>query len=553
METIKLELDISQTLSATDKVADILEGVNRVMESLGIRLKSILTGADIISFLGDAATASKMLDKELLVMRLALGKLRVAWGQAFAPIAQAVLPMINSAIFAVTRFVRYVGKVIAGLFGFRTGSQEAAEAQDSLTASTTSANRALKRTIANFDQLNRLNGNYGSGSVSAALPSYKLSKEQIALVEKLKELLSPLQLIDLQPLIRSLQQLWEAMQPITRELFSGLEWAWLHIFVPISRWTAEKILPSFVDTLAVAMKALGDVINACKPAMQYLWEEFLLPLGKWAGEKILQGLQWLRERLDKVSAWMTENKVPVEDFLVIVGAIIAAVTVLNTVLGALHIPFTLVIGLVALLASKFVDLDGLWADMPQSVKDAWQKIKDVLQVIWGWIDSHVLVPVKNGMKSAVNGIIGYVNSFLKSVVDAVNSVIRAINRLSFTVPNWVPGLGGKHFGFDLKQASYVKIPYLAQGAVLPANKPFLAMVGDQRHGTNVEAPLATIQEAVSLVMEDMIASNLAGQEAVVGVLRQILEAVLGIRIGDGDIARAVDRYQRSMAVVSGTF
>ena len=215
METIKLELDISQTLSATDKVADILEGVNRVLESLGIRLKSILTGADIISFLGDAATASKMLDKELLVMRLALGKLRVAWGQAFAPIAQAVLPMINSAIFAVTRFVRYVGKVIAGLFGFRTGSQEAAEAQDSLTASTTSANRALKRTIANFDQLNRLNGNYGSGSVSAALPSYKLSKEQIALVEKLKELLSPLQLIDLQPLIRSLQQLWEAMQPIT--------------------------------------------------------------------------------------------------------------------------------------------------------------------------------------------------------------------------------------------------------------------------------------------------------------------------------------------------
>ena len=87
--------------------------------------------------------------------------------------------------------------------------------------------------------------------------------------------------------------------------------------------------------------------------------------------------------------------------------------------------------------------------------------------------------------------------------------------------------------------------------MLPANKPFLAMVGDQRHGTNVEAPLATIQEAVAVVMEDMIASNMAGQEAVVGVLRQILEAVLGISIGDGEIARAVDRYKRTASVVRG--
>ena len=44
------------------------------------------------------------------------------------------------------------------------------------------------------------------------------------------------------------------------------------------------------------------------------------------------------------------------------------------------------------------------------------------------------------------------------------------------------------------------IPKLAQGAVLPANKPFLAMVGDQKHGTNVEAPLATIQEALANVL-----------------------------------------------------
>ena len=98
-----------------------------------------------------------------------------------------------------------------------------------------------------------------------------------------------------------------------------------------------------------------------------------------------------------------------------------------------------------------------------------------------------------------------------------------------------------------------QIPYLAKGAVLPANRPFLAMVGDQRHGTNIEAPLATIQEAVALVMDDMIASNTAGQEMIVGVLRELLEAVMGIRVGDEVIGRAVQRYNRKMAVVKGGY
>jgi hypothetical protein len=52
-------------------------------------------------------------------------------------------------------------------------------------------------------------------------------------------------------------------------------------------------------------------------------------------------------------------------------------------------------------------------------------------------------------------------------------------------------------------------------------------------------------------MQDGIQSNLAGHEATVTVLRQILGAVLGIRIGDETIARAVNRYEEKMAVVRG--
>ena len=51
------------------------------------------------------------------------------------------------------------------------------------------------------------------------------------------------------------------------------------------------------------------------------------------------------------------------------------------------------------------------------------------------------------------------------------------------------------------------IPALARGAVIPANKEFLAVLGDQKHGTNIEAPLTTIEEAVANVMAKINATG----------------------------------------------
>ena len=112
-------------------------------------------------------------------------------------------------------------------------------------------------------------------------------------------------------------------------------------------------------------------------------------------------------------------------------------------------------------------------------------------------------------------------------------------------------LSGKRFGFDFALLNAPQIPYLAKGAVLPANKPFLAMVGDQKHGTNVEAPLATIQEAVAIVMEDMIPAMMAGFEAVVNEQRATRQIVEGIDIGDTTIGQAANRYNRKMAIIRG--
>ena len=203
------------------------------------------------------------------------------------------------------------------------------------------------------------------------------------------------------------------------------------------------------------------------------------------------------------------------------------------------------------MGAAIILLIGNWDNLKDEAIIAWSGIQNAWSGVVNWFQTKILVPLENGFKNTVNGVIGFLNGMMAGIAWAINSLVNAVNRLQFTVPDWVPVLGGKSLGFRLRTVSTPQIPYLAQGAVLPANKPFMAVVGDQKHGTNVEAPLATIQEAVAMVMGDQTAAILTGFETSVGVQREILQAVLGIQIGDDVIGQAVSRYQRKMAVVMG--
>ena len=84
----------------------------------------------------------------------------------------------------------------------------------------------------------------------------------------------------------------------------------------------------------------------------------------------------------------------------------------------------------------------------------------------------------------------------------MNAVIGLLNGFSFDVPEFAQdALGTAKVGFNIDPITAPQIPYLAQGAVIPANHEFLAVLGDQTNGTNIEAPLATIQQALAEVME----------------------------------------------------
>lgn len=99
--------------------------------------------------------------------------------------------------------------------------------------------------------------------------------------------------------------------------------------------------------------------------------------------------------------------------------------------------------------------------------------------------------------------------------------LRSVNKLSFKVPNWVPGIGGEDFGFHLPEADFSKIPYLAQGGYVKPNTPQLAMIGDNRHQGEVVAPedklLDMAQKAAAM------ASSAELLAEAISILKQILK------------------------------
>jgi len=152
-----------------------------------------------------------------------------------------------------------------------------------------------------------------------------------------------------------------------------------------------------------------------------------------------------------------------------------------------------------------------------------------------------------GLALATNSV---VKSSVNTMVDAINNVaIAPLQNLASLLDRLrTLNVGGLTPFSALPKLSFYKIPKLAQGAVLPPNQPFLSVVGDQKSGTNIEAPLDTIRQAVAEVMNENLEGMMAGFEAVV---QAIQNKDMSVRIGDRDIAQANDRYQQRLNTMRG--
>lgn len=555
----ELKIDTAGLVMDIKTVKAAFSGLDRVLSSIADTMRDAFSVKGYEDYKNTVTRFGKDLADALLTLQLSFGQLKWAIADSVAPIAAVFVPMLNAAIQAVIRFAGVVGQFLRGVLAGITGNQnlassakEATQSQVKLGSAARAAGKAVKRSLASFDQLERLNqptGSSGGGGSGGSLDIWggfqpdPISPGVQALVDKVLAVLAPLMAIDLNPLKLSLQNLWTSFQKLAAVVGEALHFLWYEVLTPFTAWILETLAPVFTDAFAAALDLVTAAIAPVVTGIQILWEA-LKPVVAFIGETVVATLQQWKQTFEVLTqVFQQKSPVIVGIFRNIAQMATQMWNLVSPVLTALSNHFSASFDIasqaVGVAVGYMLDmLSGLSAFLSGAFSGNWEKAWEGIRLF---------------LKSAVNGVITLLNSLVARLASALNAVVRTANKLSFTVPEWVPNLGGKRFGVNLPTVTAPKIPYLAKGAVLPAGRPFLAMVGDQHHGTNVEAPLSTIQEAVSIVMEDQTAAILRGFEASVGVQKEILEAVLGIRIGDEVLGRAVSRYNRRMSAMQGGY
>ena len=276
---------------------------------------------------------------------------------------------------------------------------------------------------------------------------------------------------------------------------------------------------------------LEPIIIPFLQTMSYLWDEHISVMIDKVIDFVAKlengALEIYNKFIHPIVMWLTETLEPIFTWI---GNYISGVfhTIISTVSDVLGGVLEALGGLIDFIVGVFT---GDW-------KQAWNGIKTFFEGIWNTIWGVV--------KGVINSIIDGLNFLWNGLYGALASIINGVGGI-------VEGIGdlvGADWGWEVPSNPPL-IPKLAQGAVLPPNKPFLSIVGDQKHGTNIEAPLSTIQEAVQVVMNGQMEEMADLLSSSIEVQREILEAVLGIEIGDDVIGNAVARYQRKMTVIHG--
>ena len=238
----------------------------------------------------------------------------------------------------------------------------------------------------------------------------------------------------------------------TSDLFVSL---WKKFLKPIWDKIMEVVDKLWTKHLKPLLANIMDFVGELVTAATDIYNGFIAPVVKWFVEK-------LGPPISKVINFLIDS---VGDFL---GGVI---DVASSIIDALK-------GLVNFIAGVFT---GDW-------ERAWNGIKDFFKGIW-----DALVGI---VKTPINLIIDLINGLVGGIVSGVNTAIKAINSISFTVPDWVPGVGGKGIGFNIRTITAPKIPRLATGTVVPANYgEFMTILGDNKREAEVVSPLSTMKQA----------------------------------------------------------
>lgn len=290
--------------------------------------------------------------------------------------------------------------------------------------------------------------------------------------------------IDYDKISGALDDLWDSLTPFALNVGEGLLWFFQNVLTPLGTWTANELLPAFLDTLAGVFDVLNAAIEALKPMGEWLFDNLLSPIAEWTGGIIIDVLTGISDDLTKLSDWISEHQTLVEDFVIIIGVMGSAFAIAPKIIAVVNAvkafsaaggiatavqnawnasmlanPITWVVaGIAALIAiiilcvKHWEDIkevgaaawehiknawnaagdffSGLWSGIKNLASTCWDGIKSVWNSVSNWFSDHIINPIANffgGLWTGIKTGASTLATFMKEkVIDPIVNLFKGM-------------------------------------------------------------------------------------------------------------------------------
>ena len=461
-----------------DTVAKGSKKSSGLLGTIGSRLKGIALSLLIFNWISKAFNAMVSSMKEgfknlaqyssdynaaMSALKSQSAQLKNGLAAAFEPIVTTIIPYITQLVAWLNTATDTFARFLAALQGKQTYTKARKQVID-YAKSLNTAKSAAQGALAAFDSINVLSKN-GSGSGAGgettgagAFEEAEVGTGMQGIIDKLtpfRDLLNQwIQETDFSPLINSFNNLAAACAPFSGYVYDGLLWFMQNILLPLASWTIQDAAPAFLNMLAKGMEFLGKTIETVRPSFDYIWSNVLKPIAEFTGETFIWALDTIGQTFSDLSDLMTEKGDKINEILTAVGK------GMELLWNVIYKPILqLMRGGISTLLRYIVRIVG-----------------DMIDVFSGIVE-FVSGVFTGDWKKAWNGLVdifkGAVNWIIDIFEGVVNTIIDGINSISIDIPDWVPKIGGSHFGPNLAR---LEIPRLATGGI--TSGPTTALIGE---------------------------------------------------------------------------
>lgn len=523
--------ELGKQLGNTGKNAGkIQEGLGKAsqgMEAFTKRVKMLAKRALVFTIIARALAALRDWLADVVAVngeaRDAIAQLKGALLTLAQPLVQIIIPAFTALVKVLATVVSFIANIVSALFG--TTAKESANAAKSLNDQKNAykgvggAAKSASKQLASFDEINKLSGEGGGGS-GIIQPDFSTAAN-FAFLDKIAD--------KLKKIGQDIVNLFKDVTGFIGNVFSG-DWGAaldnIINFVSHARilladlldfvgYIFGAIIDTIIEKCGLAGTPVGDMLTGIKDIVQGA-------LGLISG--ILTGdLEKMKQSVIQMLTGVKTFVFGIWDWFKL-----GLTSLLDWLDGKTNGRFHEIIELAKTYVSDVIDgvkqifggfIDFLTGVFTLDWEKAWEGIKEIFRGIW-------------------NTIVGVLEAAVNLIIKGINWLISKLNSLQIKIPDW---LGGGSFGFNIRPIAELQIPRLAKGAIIPPNREFMAVLGDQKQGTNIEAPADLIRQ---IVREEI--NNFGGGEDITikftGDLAQLA------RVLSPEITRQQRNRQRALGV-----